>query len=218
MRLYVFLRPGRKASLSDMQWPAPHNGAPGAWIEAGRGVPPEAIRAYPTEELLWCLDDELWEVELDGSLHRDGRAVVAKRGRLMRRVETWTSAVASELVEACAFRARDAGVEALAGASLVSAANELRSCGSLDALEHVGSTIAKRGSDAAARLAGFAADTALYAREAPDPVRAAAVAAYVAAHTLAGGDNSLAGYEARFADERRWQAEWLSRRLRLNTM
>ena len=199
-----------------MQWPAPHDGAPGAWIEAGSDAPPDSIRAYPPEELLWCLDDELWEVELEGELRREGHTFVAVRGRLLSRVETWTPDVAAELVEAFAFRVRDAAVEALAESGLASEASDLAGCVSLDALERAGSATADRGSDAAARLAGFAADAARYAREATGPARAAGVAAYVAAHALAGGDKTVASYEARFADERRWQAEWLTRRLRLS--
>ena len=124
---------------------------------------------------------------------------------------------AAELAEACAFRVRDAGAEALARAGLALEANELAGCASLDALEHVGSAIAARSTDSAASLAGFAADAVLYARDATAPARAAGVATYVAAHALAGGDKTVACYDARFSDERRWQAEWLTRRLRLST-
>ena len=56
MSLYVFLRVGRRASLSEVVWPAPSGGEPGAWIEADGDVPPDAIRSYPVEELLWRLD------------------------------------------------------------------------------------------------------------------------------------------------------------------
>lgn len=83
----------------------------------------------------------------------------------------------------------------------------------LEALEQVGAAISQQDTGSARRLAGFASDTVLYARESPDPVRAAACAAYVAAHALAGGDKTVASYEADFADERRWHAEWLTRRL-----
>jgi len=217
MSLYVFFRTGRRALLSEVVWPAPSNGEPGAWIEADGRIPPDAIRAYPVEELLWWLDDELWAAELDGDVRTEGHAVVAARGRLVSRVEYWTPEAATELAEACAFRARDVAAEALHHAGREHEARDLAACLSPGALEEVGTEIAERGSDAAARLAGFAADTALYAREAPDPVRAAAVAAYVAAHARAGGDKTVASYEAQFADERRWQAEWLTRRLRLSS-
>lgn len=212
MGLYVFLRAGRRASLDDVVWPAPDAGEPGAWAVSGA----DPIRVYPPDELLWWLDDELWAVELDGDLRREGHAVVAERGRLLGRIEGWGHQAADDLVEACAFRVRDAAATALAEAGRGDEARSLAGCLTLEALERVGSDIGQGAGDAPTRLAGFAADTALYAREAPDSVRAAAVAAYIAAHALAGGNKTVASYEARFADERRWQAEWLSRRLRLN--
>ena len=194
-----------------MVWPAPADDEPGEWIDAVGSV-----RAYPPHELLWWLDDELWSAELAGDVRREGHAFEGARGRLLRRVETWTSEAAGELVEACAFRVRHAAVAALVDAGREDEARALAGSLSLEALERVGAELAEQDSDPAARLAGFAADTALYAREAPDSVRAAAVAADVAGPALAGGDKTLASYEARFADERRWQAEWLTRRLQLN--
>jgi hypothetical protein len=217
LRLYLFLRSGQKASLRETRWPAPEAGAPGAWIEAGADAPPDSIQAYPLGELPWYLDEELWEVELGGDLRREGHAFVAERGRLLNRVDAWTPEVAAELVEACAFRLRDACADALARAGLEPEANDLAECTSLDALERVGSAIAGRSADPASDLAGFTADAVVYARDATTPARAAGVASYVAAHALAGGDRSVASYAARFADERRWHAEWLSRRLGLNT-
>ncbi|MFN0153153.1 MAG: hypothetical protein ACKVUT_02145 [Gaiella sp.] len=61
----------------------------------------------------------------------------------------------------------------------------------------------------------FASDIVLYARDAGSPVRGAAVAAYIAAHAMAGGDKTAAGYAAAFEGERSWQVEWLRERLRL---
>jgi hypothetical protein len=91
MSLYVFLRTGRRSSLSDVVWPAPSDDGPGAWVEAGTGATPGPIRAFPAEELPWSLDDELWEVELGGDAHPEGRGVVAERGRLLRPVEACSS-------------------------------------------------------------------------------------------------------------------------------
>jgi hypothetical protein len=213
---YVFLRADGRTSLDDVLWPAPDNGEPGAWLDHESGVPAGSIRACPPEELVWWLDDELWAADLEGDLRREGHAVLGSRARLLSRVETWTSQAADELVEACALRVRDVAAAALNGAGRVHEARSLTACDSLATLDRVGAEIAERSSDTPARLAGFASDTALYSREAPDSVRGAAVAAYIAAHALAGGDKTVAGYEAKFADERRWQAEWLSKRLGLD--
>lgn len=66
-----------------------------------------------------------------------------------------------------------------------------------------------------ARLDDYAADVLLYARDAATSAAGASVAAYIAAHALAGGDKSSAAYEDGFERERRWQVEWLKRRLQL---
>ena len=116
MGLYVFLRADRSASLDDAIWPAPDGDEPGDWLSDEDDVTAGSIRAYPPEELLWCLDDELWAAELEGDLRRQGHALVGARARLLKRVESWTPQVADELVEACAFRVRDAAAEALGGA------------------------------------------------------------------------------------------------------
>lgn len=171
--LYGFLGQGAVAFLSDFHWPQPTNGEPGAWVRAGADAPPEVVRGVPAEELPWWLDDELWRLELDGSLVRDGRVVTAERARLLRRVDAWSAEAALELVAVCEQRLRERGREE------------------------------------------FADDVTLYAADADRPAAAAAVAAYIAAHGLAGGDKSAAGYEQAFERERRWQVEWLRRRLQL---
>jgi hypothetical protein len=66
-----------------------------------------------------------------------------------------------------------------------------------------------------AELTEYADDVRLYAADADRPAAAAAVAAYIAAHALAGGDKSAAGYDDGFERERRWQVEWLKRHLQL---
>jgi hypothetical protein len=141
------------------------------------------VRGFPLEQLPWWLDDELWTVELAPPVIEEPRCLRARRGRLLRRVETWTSAAAEELVAACEARLRAAAAAA-------------------------------RGTEAQL-LGDFADDVLLYARDADRPASAAAVAAYIAAHALAGGDKNVRTYEARFEDERRWQVEWLRSRLRL---
>lgn len=171
--LYGFLGQDAVAFLSGFRWPAPANGKPGAWVLAGEDAPREVVRAVPVEQLPWWLDDELWEIELDGALIPDGRAIAADRGRLLRRVEAWSAEAALELVASCEERVR------------------------------------------ARALHDYADDVTLYASDAGRPAAAAAVAAYIAAHALAGGEKGASGYEEGFERERRWQVEWLRRRLQL---
>jgi hypothetical protein len=49
----------------------------------------------------------------------------------------------------------------------------------------------------------------------PDPARGAAVAARIAAHAHAGGDEGKPGYEEAYAEERALQGDWLRNRLGL---
>lgn len=182
MPLYVFLGRGRTSFLTGVQWPEPENGAPGAWVDTAG-----AVRAYETDDLPWALDDELWEIEVAGDIQRVRTSVHADRGRLIRRVEAWTPAVAEELAAACEARLREQAAEAARGSG---------------------------GERQAELLNAFAGDLAGYAGDA-EGARAAGVAAYVAAHAVAGADKAAPGYERRFALERQWQAEWLRSRLSL---
>lgn len=171
--LYACLSEGAVAFLCGWSWPRPSNGKPGPWVRAEVDAPREAIRGVPLEQLPWWLDDELWELELEGPTTHAGRAVTGNRARLVRRVEAWTPEVAGELVTACEQRLREAALDE------------------------------------------YASDVLLYARDAGRPAAAAGVAAYIAAHALAGGDQSAATYDAEFARQRVWQVEWLKRRLQL---
>lgn len=171
--LYGFLGEGAVAFLSGFRWPQPRDGQPGAWVRAGTDAPRDVVRGVPVDQLPWWLDDELWEVELDGSLVSAGRALAGDRARLVRRVDAWTGETAQELVAVCERRVREAAQEE------------------------------------------YADDVVLYAEDADRPAAAAAVAAYIAAHALAGGEKGAPGYAAEFERERRWQVEWLKQRLQL---
>jgi hypothetical protein len=102
-RLYACLGEGAVSFLSGVRWPRP--GEPNGWLRAGLDAPPHAVRGVPLETLPWWLDEELWEVELDGARTPGERCVLAERARLVARVAEWTPQVAAELVDACARRA-----------------------------------------------------------------------------------------------------------------
>ena len=214
MHAFVSLESGAVSFLSGFHWPIPTESTPGPWVVAGVDAEPDVVRGHTHADLPWWLDDELWRIELAGDVRRHGRAVLGERGRLVGRVEAWTPEVAWELVEACARRVRDAAVDELRAAGLERDAAELVACADPLEIERVGSSIGPA-SGPQSRLAGFAADVVLYAGDAGGGARGAGVAAYVAAHALAGGEPSAAGYVERFDRERQWQAEWLRRRLRL---
>jgi hypothetical protein len=206
---YVFLGAGRTAFLSGRSWPAPRNGRPGVWVEDG----PDGIRVCEPGDLPWWLDEELWEAEPGGVRRRVRHALVAERARLLGRVDAWAPSVAWELVEAVVGRVRDRAVAALAADGRAEASAALARASDLHELR-AACAAASTGGHEGARLAAFAGDAIGFALDAPG-ARGAGVAAYVAAHALADGDAALPGYEARFAEERAWQAEWLRARLSL---
>ena len=209
MRAHTFLSADSTSYLTGLRWPTPTEGS-AAWIERDD----DAIRACLQRELVWWLDDELWEVELDGDVREVGRALTASRARLLARVGEWTADVAWELVAVCARRVRNHAVESLRAAGCDEDAAELEAAETPQAIEAIGAELASRGHDSSA-VAGLAADVVLYARDAREGPRAAAVAAYIAAYALAGGDKAAPAYQERFDAERAWQATWLSERLQL---
>lgn len=211
MRAYAFL--GRDATdyLSGVRWHVPADADPGAWVDA---APASPLRACSAEQLPWWLDQELWVVELGGDVRDTGRSLSAERGRLLGRVVAWTPDVARELTSDCARRARDRAVAALRAGGREPEAQRLEGASDTASIAEAAAAAATE-DDRASRIAGHAADLVRFADEANDPVRGAAVAAYVAAHAAAGGDEREAGYAEAFAAERLHQADWLRERLGL---
>lgn len=220
MRAYKFLAAGRVGRFSDFHWPGP-----GEWVEAEGELRDCAtgVHACRPADLLDWIDDELWEVELDGDVRESEGMVVARRGRLVRRVEGWTDAAAAELAEDCTRRARTHALRALRREGLTSAAEEI--VAEIE-LKHVQTAVA-------AEVEGFAADAvALQHGHRPGavdpgaapavlqaPAATAANVAYVVAHTAGRDAVGEAGdedaYAAGFAAERAWQLAWLTERLAL---
>ena len=105
-RAYKFLRPGAVAPFTAVRWPRPEGDGPGAWLEA-TGVEPcrRGLHACAREDLPYWLQEELWEVELDGDVQRVGHKLVARRGRLVRRIGAWDAGAARAFSLDCAGRA-----------------------------------------------------------------------------------------------------------------
>lgn len=234
MRAFKFLAAGTIGRFSDVHWPV------GEWIEAGGDLEDcrTGIHAVLLPQLLDWIDDELWEIELDGKIVEHEAMVVAERGRLDRRVDAWDAAAAQAFADDCAWRARGYAVAALRRTGLTPAAEELVAAVELDEAQATAASILERAAGPAAELAGFAADAVSLSRgERPESWRAgtqllpvaapsaAAVAAnlgFVVAHaagreaaTAAGGARSA--YDRGFAAEREQQLRWLAERLGLGS-
>jgi hypothetical protein len=199
MIAYKCLCAGGIAPFSRYAWPLPRAWRPGAWVVAP--IAPTTCRsgvhACRVPDLPWWLQDELWEVELDGEVTAGRHKVMASRARLTRRVKAWDAAAAQRFADACARRARDHAADALDRAGAAGLAAELRARDTADAIR-----AAARAADppAAARIAVTMARDAAGGALAGGPV----VTGYIAAHAAARVD-PVDGMAA----ERAWQAEWL---------
>jgi hypothetical protein len=102
MIAFKFLCAGAVGRFSKSPWPGD-----GQWIEAE--APLEAcvngLHACTIDALAYWFDDELWSVELEGEVLDLGMALVARRARLLSRVEAWPEA-SLPFAEDCAAQAR----------------------------------------------------------------------------------------------------------------
>jgi hypothetical protein len=99
---YKFLSECATAPFTGYRW------RPDEWVEADAADPcRQGIHACRARHLPIWLDDELWEVELDGELVEQERKLVAQRGRLARRIELWTPDLAQAFGRFCALRTRE---------------------------------------------------------------------------------------------------------------
>ena len=212
MRAYAFLAEGAVAPLSDFAWPTPKGSEHGAWVDTG-AAPADALRGCRAVDLPYWLDDELWNIELGGTLDERDHLLVGERARLLDRIERWNEALAWEFAGACARRVAHQAAAALRDDGRAEAAASLEQASNLEELERVASAIADDTRPGGV-LAGYTADVCFYARDAGVAARSACVAAKMTAYALA-GDENLPEYGPRFAQERAWQAAWLAERLGL---
>jgi hypothetical protein len=198
---YKFLRAGRIGPFSEFHWPTP-----GSWVRVDAETQPcrHGIHACRVSDLPWWLADELWEIELDGSVRADAHKILAPAGRLLSRVDAWTPASAQEYADACAWRTRDTAVRALLQAHHEQAADRLAGCATLDELLATARELARDVADTRISLT-IAGDGAFRALTGAPPT-----AAYIAAHAALRLDGPP-GY----AVERERQSRWLVQRLGL---
>ncbi len=238
MRAYKFLVRGSAGRFSGYQWPRPAGDEPGAWVssEGSVAVCVSGVHACSVEDLTEWIDDELWEIELDGDVLAAATMVVGERGRLLRRVDGWDAAAASALADACAWRAREIAVRALRRDGLADEADGLEAADDLVDMQIRAALASRPRGLASATATAFAADAVALARgqrpetwdlahalsePAPSqtPAAMAANLGFVVAH-VAGLDavaetGDEAAYATGLAAERAWQRRWLIERLGL---
>ena len=205
MLAYAFLSEGAVEPLSGFAWPTGKEGEYGDWVAAD-AAPPEALRGYRARDLPYWLEEELWNIELDGRLAERPHLLIAERARLRGRIDTWSAELAWEFAAACARRVAVRAATALRTAGRAEAAASLEEAADLEELESAASAA---DGGVAGTLAGYTADVCFYARDAGVPARGACVAAKMTAYALAGDVDDI--------DERTWQGAWLVDRLGLVT-
>ncbi len=148
------------AGLCGFRWPAPGNGDPSDWVEARGALEPgsNGVHALRTRALVDWIDDELWLVELDDDVEEIDDLLVARRGRLLRRVQGWDEGTAREFGESCIWRARDLAAESLERAGLERARTALQSADGLASLQARAAAEAQRADGAAADGLAYLAD------------------------------------------------------------
>lgn len=103
---YKWFFEGAEDAGSDFVWPAPTNG-PGEWVRMRKRLGREPTSAaLDVDHLAHQMETELWEVELD-DVGSSGYVLLAKRGRLVRKIEAWTPDAADEFATACLDRAEE---------------------------------------------------------------------------------------------------------------
>ncbi len=228
-----FLEQGAIGRFSGFSWPQPSDDHPGDWVESADDIKQcfRGIHALRSTGLLDWLDDELWEIELDGDIVDAGEMLVARRGRLLRRVDAWDEPTASAFAADCALRARHRALAALRRVGLTEDAERLVRAAELDDVRAAATAAHEATSDPdAGELTGFVADVvSLATGQRPDawrhgaesntavaqrPAAVAANVAFVVAH-VAGREAATANpgdpgsYERAVKTERAAQLAWL---------
>jgi len=103
---YKFLRADGTGVFTRFRWPLP-DGGPGAWVDAAVEPCRSGIHACRRTDLPYWAGRALYEIELEGEVVEEATKVVARRGRLLRRIDAWNDAFRDEYTRMCADRAHE---------------------------------------------------------------------------------------------------------------
>ena len=104
MIAYKFLRPDGTSAFTGFRWPLPTD-LPGPWVEAPVDPCRTGIHACRRAALPLWLGRVMYEVELAGEITEAGDKLIASRGRLLHRVDTWDQDARTGYTRMCADRA-----------------------------------------------------------------------------------------------------------------
>jgi hypothetical protein len=220
MRAYKFLDGDDRAVFSGFRWPVPGPGEEaGPWVEAEAvRLCREGIHGCRPSDLGFWINEELWEIELDGEVVEADAKVVASRGRLRRRIDEWAGGAAREFAEATVFRARDTAIAFCGHGSGIGSPEleALASCPEYDELEARALAAFDRlpaGSHEQTSV-GFVIDAARFLEV--HICHAPWISACAGGHAASARSGDRSDWEAAVAAERAWQSAWITDRLALS--
>ena len=106
MIAYKFLRADGTGVFTRFAWPLPADG-PGAWVETEPDPCRSGIHACRVGDLPYWAGRVLYAIELDGEIVEHKTKVVARRGRLLVRVDAWDDDFRAAYTRHCADRAHE---------------------------------------------------------------------------------------------------------------
>ena len=106
MIAYKFLQPDGTSLFTAFRWAIP-DGRPGPWVEARVDPCRSGVHACRAADLPAWIGRILFEIELDGEIVEGRSKVVASRGRLLRRLESWDDELRDAYTRMCADRAHE---------------------------------------------------------------------------------------------------------------
>ena len=106
MIAYKVLDARGKGRFTGTSWPTPRGDELGAWVETDGPVAPcvRGVHAMRAHHVPFWLDQQLWEIELDGAFVENDSLLVAERGRLSRRIDAWNDDAWKALCDFCRER------------------------------------------------------------------------------------------------------------------
>ena len=107
MIAYKFLRADGTTVFTGFRWPLPSGDRPGDWVDAEIDPCRSGIHACRAGDLPLWVGRTLYEVELEGEIREERTKVVAERGRLVRRIDTWDDELRDVYTRMCADRAHE---------------------------------------------------------------------------------------------------------------
>jgi len=224
-----FLDAGAVGPYSAFRWPKPRGSRPGKWVRVNGDLDmcKRGIHACTFAQASGWLREECYVIELRDVVSDDGQKLLARSGRLVRRVDSWDQQAMVRFAADCAARVlpafekkypKDDRPRNAIQAARKWARNPSEKNASYAAAAAYAAYYAYGAATDAASYASYAAaataascpyDAAAYAYDAAGAATAASYASYAAAATAASYAYDAAADAASYAQERAWQTKRL---------